>query len=208
LELFHPEVKANYLESIERFKKAGYEIVEIDLPNISYSLPVYYVIMPAEVSSNMARYDAVKFGSKVDGNNLLEDYRKTRGSLLGKEVKRRILLGTYVLSAGYYDSYYGTALKVRELIKKDFEKAFLEVDAVLTPTAPTPAFKIGEKTANPLEMYLADIFTVTANIIGCPAISIPSGFSTGGLPLGIQLVAPYLADLSLFEIGKDFEKAL
>lgn len=208
MEGIDPEVKANYLESISRFKKAGYEIVEVDLPNISYSLPVYYVIMPAEVSSNMARYDAVKFGSKIEGNNLLEDYMKTRGQLLGKEVKRRILLGTYVLSAGYYDSYYGTALKVRELIKKDFERAFEKVDAVLTPTAPTPAFKIGEKTANPLEMYLADIFTVTANIIGCPAISIPSGFSKAGLPLGIQLVAPYLADPSLFSIGKDFEKAL
>lgn len=202
------DVKENFKKSVEVFKKAGYEIVDVALPNISYSLPVYYVLMPAEVSSNMARYDAVKFGSKVEGKNLLEDYMKTRGSLFGKEVKRRILLGTYVLSAGYYDSYYGTALKVRELIKKDFDIAFETVDAVLTPTAPTPAFKIGEKTSNPLEMYLADIFTVTANIIGCPGISIPSGFSKEGLPLGIQLVVPYLADSTLFEIGKDFEKAL
>ncbi len=203
------EVKDNFFESVERFKRAGYEIVEVDLPNISYSLPVYYVLMPAEVSSNMARFDGVKFGSKIEGANLLEDYMKTRAELLGKEVKRRILLGTYVLSAGYYDAYYGKANRVRELIKKDFDKAFEVVDAVLTPTAPTPAFKIGEKTNNPIEMYLADIFTVTANLIGCPGISIPSGFTKDEkpLPLGIQLVGAYLQDGSLFEIGKDFERA-
>lgn len=201
------EVKENFFASVERFKRAGYEIVEVDLPNISYSLPVYYVLMPAEVSSNMARFDGVKFGSKVEGKDLLEDYMKTRGELLGKEVRRRILLGTYVLSAGYYDAYYGKANRVKELIKRDFDKAFETVDAVLTPTAPTPAFKIGEKTSNPIEMYLADIFTVTANLIGCPGISIPSGFtkSEKPLPLGIQLVGPYLQDESLFDIGKDFE---
>jgi aspartyl-tRNA(Asn)/glutamyl-tRNA(Gln) amidotransferase subunit A len=201
------EVKENFFASVERFKRAGYEIIEVDLPNISYSLPVYYVLMPAEVSSNMARFDGVKFGSKLEGKDLLEDYMKTRGELLGKEVRRRILLGTYVLSAGYYDAYYGKANRVKELIKRDFDKAFEIVDAVLTPTAPTPAFKIGEKTSNPIEMYLADIFTVTANLIGCPGISIPSGFtkSEKQLPLGVQLVGPYLQDESLFEIGKAFE---
>jgi aspartyl-tRNA(Asn)/glutamyl-tRNA(Gln) amidotransferase subunit A len=199
------EVKINFKESVERFKKAGYEVINVSLPNIAYSLPVYYVIMPAEVSSNMARYDGVKFGNKSEGSDLLEDYMKTRGTLLGREVKRRILLGTYVLSAGYYDSYYGNALKVKEIIKQDFQKVFERVDAVLTPTSPTPAFKIGEKTSNPLEMYLADIFTVTANIIECPSISVPSGFTKNGLPLGIQLIAPYLKDKNIFQIAKDFE---
>jgi len=202
------EVRKNFEDSLEVFQKSGYEIIDIDLPSLSNVLSTYYIINFAEISSNMARYDGVKFGEKIEGKNLLEDYMKTRGQLLGKEVKRRILLGAYVLSAGYYDSYYGSALKVREIIKKDFERAFEKVDVVLTPTAPTPAFKIGEKSANPLEMYLADIFTVTANIVGCPAISIPSGKTKAGLPLSIQLMAPYLHDHSLFEIGKDFDKAL
>ena len=202
------EVLKNFNESIEKFKSLGYEIVDIELPRISYSLPVYYILMPAEVSSNMARFDGVKFGSLKEGNTLTEDYMKTRGGLLGKEVRRRILLGTYVLSAGYYDAYYGKATKVRSLIKKDFDKAFEKVDVVLIPTAPTSAFKIGEKTADPIEMYLADIFTVTANLIGSPAISIPSGFteSERPLPLAIQLIAPYMQDEILFEIGKEFEK--
>ncbi|MEI8337740.1 MAG: Asp-tRNA(Asn)/Glu-tRNA(Gln) amidotransferase subunit GatA [bacterium] len=203
------DVLKNFNESIEKFKSLGYEIVDIELPRISYSLPVYYILMPAEVSSNMARFDGVKFGSLKEGNTLTEDYMKTRGQLLGKEVRRRILLGTYVLSAGYYDAYYGKAQKVRSLIKKDFDKAFEKVDVVLMPTTPTPAFKIGEKTADPIEMYLADIFTVTANLIGSPAISIPSGLTKDSLPLplAIQLIAPYMQDEILFEIGKDFEKA-
>ncbi len=202
------EVLKNFNESIEKFKSAGYEILDIELPRISYSLSVYYILMPAEVSSNMARFDGVKFGTLAEGETLTEDYMKTRGTLLGKEVRRRILLGTYVLSAGYYDAYYGKATKVRSLIKKDFDEAFKKVDAVLMPVSPTPAFKIGEKTSDPIEMYLADIFTVTANLIGTPAISIPSGFTTGELPLplAIQLIAPYMQDEILFEIGKDFEK--
>ena len=202
------EVLKNFNESIEKFKSLGYEIVDIELPRISYSLPVYYILMPAEVSSNMARFDGVKFGSLKEGNTLTEDYMKTRGELLGKEVRRRILLGTYVLSAGYYDAYYGKAIKVKSLIKKDFDTAFEKVDVVLMPTAPTPAFKIGEKMADPIEMYLADIFTVTANLIGSPAISIPSGFTGDekSLPLAIQLIAPYMQDEILFEIGKEFEK--
>ena len=201
-----PEVKQNFNETVEKFKKAGYEIVSIELPHIAYSLPVYYIICPAEVSSNMARFDGMRYGSKINGTNLLGDYMNTRGQLLGAEVKRRIMIGTYVLSSGYYDSYYGKAGMVRELIKKDFEKAFEKVDAVLTPTTPSPAFKIGEKSNNPLEMYLADIFTVTANLAGIPAISIPSGLTKAGLPLGIQLMGPYGEDGVLFEIGKDFEK--
>jgi aspartyl-tRNA(Asn)/glutamyl-tRNA(Gln) amidotransferase subunit A len=205
IEGLDPEVKKNFNESVEKFKSLGYEIVEIELPHISYSLPVYYIICPAEVSSNMARFDGMRFGAKVDGDNLLGDYMQTRGQLLGAEVKRRIMIGTYVLSSGYYDSYYGKAGMVRELIKNDFREAFKKVDAVLTPTTPSPAFKIGEKSDNPLEMYLADIFTVTANLAEIPAISIPSGKTESGLPLGIQLMGPYLEDNLLFNIGKSFD---
>ena len=163
--------------------------------------------MPAEVSSNLARFDGVKYGLHVDGKNIIDDYFKTRHEGFGKEVRRRILLGTYVLSSGYYDSYYNKANIVRDLIKKDYENAFIKVDAILTPTTPSPAFKFGSKTANPLEMYLEDIFTVPVNIAGVPAISIPSGFKEidgKNLPLGIQFVAPYRREDVLFRIGKDF----
>ncbi len=204
------EVLKSFNSGVSKFQNLGYEIVDIKLKNLSYSLAAYYIINFAEISSNMARFDGVRYGSLVEGDNLLQDYMKTRGQLLGKEVRRRILLGTYVLSAGYYDAYYGKANIVRALIKQDFDKAFEIVDAVLMPTAPTPAFKIGEKTSDPLEMYLADIFTVPANLIYSPAISIPSGFTEPNssadkpLPLAIQLIAPYMQDEILFEIGKDF----
>ena len=169
------DVLENFNQTIEKLKQSGYEIVDIELPNNHYSLAVYYILMPAEVSSNMARFDGVKYGAHKDGKNLLEDYMLTRGEGLGKEVRRRIILGTYVLSAGYYDAYYHKANKVRALIADDFRKAFEKVDAIITPTSPTPAFKIGEKSANPMSMYLADIFTVTANLVGTPALSVPSG---------------------------------
>ena len=162
--------------------------------------------MPEEVSSNMARYDGIKYGLSVEGENLLEVYKKSRGKGFGKEVRRRIILGTYVLSTGYYDAYYGKALQVRRIIKDEFAQAFKKVDAILTPTTPSPAFKIGEKS-DPLEMYLADIFTVTANIVGCPAISLPSGFAEidgKKLPLGIQLTVPHMDEDILFNIGKKF----
>lgn len=200
------EVKENFDESIEKLKKLGYEIVDVKLENIDKSLAVYYIVMPAEVSSNMARFDGQRYGLSKDGSNLLEVYKNTRGEGLGKEVRRRIILGTYVLSTGYYDAYYGKALEVRKVIKNEFNKAFEEVDAILTPTVPSPAFKIGEKS-DPLEMYLADVFTVTANIVGIPAISIPSGsVSIDGknLPLGIQLMAPQMSENILFDIGKSF----
>lgn len=203
-----PEIKKNFAESVERFKKLGFEIVEIDLKNISHALEVYYIICPAEVSSNMSRFDGVRFGKKIEGDNLLEDYLKTRGELLGSEVKRRIMIGTYVLSSGYYDAYYSKAVKAKELIKNDFKKVFEDVDIVLTPTTPSPAFKIGEKSNNPLEMYLADVFTVTANIAGIPAISIPSGKSESGLPLGVQLMGAYKNDKAVFSIAKEFEDSL
>lgn len=203
-------VLKNFEESIEKMKKAGHEIKEISLPSLAHGLSVYYILMPAEVSSNLARFDGVRYGYHADGANLLEDYMKSRGEGFGREVRRRILLGTYVLSSGYYDAYYGRANVVREMLKKDFEKAFEGVDIIATPTTPTPAFKIGEKSSDPLQMYLADIFTVPVNIAGVPAISIPSGFVEENgtkLPLGVQFIAPHFAEEALFAIGQDFEKA-
>ncbi len=195
-------------ESIEKLKSEGYEIKEIDLPNLKYSLAVYYILMPAEVSSNMARYDGIKYGPKIDGKDLIEGYFKTRGQLIGKEVKRRIMLGTYVLSAGYADQYYKKAWQVRNLISQDFTKAFESVDVIAMPTSPTPAFKIGEKSTDPLEMYLADIFTISANLAGIPAISIPDGTvlkNDAELPVGIQFLANHKREDKLFELGKKFE---
>jgi len=201
------DVLKNFAESLEKLKKLGYKIVDIDLPNIGYSLAVYYILMPAEVSSNLARFDGLRYGAHKDGKNLLEDYLVTRAQGFGKEVRRRIILGTYVLSTGYYDAYYGKAQATRELIMRDFDKAFETVDLVLTPTSPIPAFKIGEKANDPISMYLADIFTVTANIVGVPAISLPSGFASvdgKDLPLGIQAMAPHDREDILFTLGKDF----
>ena len=205
-----PRVIKNFEESLELMKKAGYEVREISLPSLAHGLAIYYILMPAEVSSNLARFDGVRYGQHVDGTNLLEDYMQSRGEGFGREVRRRILLGTYVLSSGYYDSYYNRACAVREILKKDLEKAFEEVDIIATPTTPTPAFKIGEKSTDPLEMYLADIFTVPVNIAGVPAISIPCGFVEEGgskLPLGLQFVAPHFVEDALFTAGKDFENS-
>lgn len=196
------EVKNNFREAEGRFKSLGYEIVDIDLPNLGLSLAVYYIIQPAEASSNLARFDGVKYGLHLDGENSIEDYFKTRGVGFGAETKRRIMLGTYVLSSGYYDSYYGMALKAKEVITAELRDAFRNVDLILTPTTPAPAFKFGSKSS-PLEMYLEDIFTVHANISGCPAISLPSGFS-GKLPLGIELTADLGREDNLFAAGKDF----
>ncbi len=201
------EVLANFEAAVARYQKLGYEIVEIELPNIEYSLAVYYVIMPAEASSNLSRFDGMKYGALKEGNDLLADYLRTRTEGFGKEVRRRIMMGNYILSSGYYDAYYAKANLVRDLIRTDFDEAFKKVDFILTPTSPVPAFKIGEKSADPLQMYLADIFTVTANLVGGPAISIPSGFvekERKQLPLGIQLMAPHKADASLFHCAKDF----
>jgi len=169
------DVMVSFEKTISDLKDKGYEIKDIELPHIDYSLAVYYVIMPAEVSSNLSRFDGVKYGLYKEGATGIEDYFETRGEGFGKEVRRRIMLGAYVLSSGYYDAYYNKANAVRELLKDDFKKAFESVDAIITPTAPTVAFKIGEKVSNPLSMYLEDIFTVPANIVGIPAISIPAG---------------------------------
>jgi len=202
------DVLDNFNETLEKLKSKGIQIIDTPMPNLEYALAVYYVLMPAEVSSDMAKFDGVKFGSLVKGKNLLEDYMLTRGQLFGKEVRRRIILGTYVLSAGYYDAYYHKANQVRALIAQDFKNAFEKVDVVLTPTSPTPAFKIGEKAADPISMYLADIFTVTANLVGIPALSVPSGFSEQEgkkLPLGIQISAPHFREDLLFDFGKIVE---
>lgn len=203
----HPDVMKNFEETLEKFKKLGYEIVDVKLPNISYSLAVYYVVMPAEVSSNLARFDGMRFGLHVDGADGIQDYFLTRGAGFGKEVRRRILLGTYVLSSGYYDAYYNRALAVRRIITEDFVKAFEKVDILITPTTPAPAFKIGEKISDPVTMYLEDIFTVPANLTDMPALSLPSGWSESQgvrLPLGIQMTASHGAEDVLFKVGKEF----
>lgn len=202
------DVLQEFQANLTKFKKAGYEIVEIDLPNLDYSLAVYYILMPAEVSSNMARYDGIKFGSRLEGEDLISGYFSTRGHFLGSEVKRRIMLGTYVLSAGYADQYYKKAWQIRNLIKNDFEKVFEKVDLIAMPTTPSPAFKIGEKSKDPLKMYLEDIFTISANLAGLPAISIPAGSvirEEKTLPIGLQLIAPAQEEQKLFKIGKEFE---
>ncbi len=201
------EVLNVFEKALETFKAKGYEVKEIKLPNISYSLAVYYVVMPAEVSSNMARFDGVKYGLHVDGKDVIDDYFETRRAGFGKEVRRRILLGTYVLSSGYYDAYYNRANAVRRMITEDFTEAFKEVDVIATPTAPSPAFKIGEKNNDPVSMYLEDIFTVTANLTGMPAISIPMGTANKDskeLPIGLQLSASHECEQTLFDVGKDF----
>lgn len=201
------EVSQNIEASIEKLKSLGFDVVDIELPNLKFALSAYYVIMPAEVSSNLARFDGVRYGMHQDGKDLLEDYTKTRKAGFGREVRRRIMLGAYVLSAGYYDAFYGKAINAKNLIRKDYAKAFQSVDLILTPTTPTPAFNIGEKTNDPLAMYLADVFTVPANIAGNPALSLPSGFAKGDsvpLPLGIQLVAPEYHEAVLFSVGKKF----
>ena len=196
-------VKKNIEDAIEKFKTLGYTVKDIDLPHIKYSLAAYYIIMPAEVSSNMARFDGVKYGKHRDGENSIDDYFKTRGEGFGEEVRRRIILGTYVLSSGYDDEYYGQAVAMKNVITDEFRNVFKDIDLILTPTTPTPAFKIGEKTKDPLSMYLADIFTVPANIAGLPSISIPSGFD-GKLPLGVELTADLGREDNLFIAGKEF----
>ena len=194
----------NFNESIKKLENLGFLVKEVELPMIKYSLPVYYVIMPAEASTNLARYDGVRYGKRESGKDLLEEYMNTR-SRFGTEVRRRILLGTYVLSAGYYDAYYERAISLQEEIKKDFARAFVEVDAIITPTSPTPAFKIGEKASDPLQMYLADVFTSPANLAGLPAISVPSGKDGCNLPIGFQLIAPPWREDRLFALGRQIE---
>lgn len=205
-----PAVMENFKQSMEKFKKAGYEIVDIELPFSKYSLEAYYIIMPAEVSTNLARFDGIRYGFSVQNdkeiNNLKDIYMKSRGRGFGKEARRRILLGTYVLSHGYYDAYYNKAVKVREKVKREIIEAFKKVDLIATPTAPMPAFKIGEKLDDPVAMYLCDIFSAPANLAGVPSIALPSGMTKENLPLSIQFMAPHFGEEALFKAGKEFEK--
>ncbi|MFA5084165.1 MAG: amidase family protein, partial [Candidatus Paceibacterota bacterium] len=194
---------------IKNLENQGLKFKKISLPHTKYALSCYYIIMPAEASTNLARYDGIRYSrikEAVDAKNLKDIYFSQRSGGFGKEVKRRIILGTFVLSSGYYDSYYLKAQKVRTLIKEDFDKAFKEVDVILTPVSPTPAFKIGEKSDNPLEMYLSDIFTIPVNLAGLPAISIPVK-ENKGLPVGFQLIGKHFRETDILEIGKAYEKA-
>jgi aspartyl-tRNA(Asn)/glutamyl-tRNA(Gln) amidotransferase subunit A len=202
-----PEIEKLWQQGAEWLKKAGAEIKEVSLPHTKYALPTYYIIAPAEASSNLARYDGVRFGLRVPGDSLDDMYEKTRAEGFGKEVRRRIMIGTYVLSAGYYDAYYLKAQRLRSLIARDFDIAFKDVDVILTPSTPSAAFAEGENTDDPIQMYLNDVFTVTANLAGLPGISIPSGLDSQGLPLGLQLIGRAFDEETLFRVGGVLESS-
>ncbi len=203
-----PEVKAAVEGAIATCRELGAEIVEVSLPHTEYAVACYYLIATAEASSNLARYDGVRFGLREDqGQGLIDMYMRSRAAGFGAEVKRRIMLGTYALSSGYYDAYYLKAQKVRTLIRQDFLEAFEKVDVLLTPVAPTPAFRLGEKTADPLQMYLSDIFTIPVNLAGTCALSVPCGFSAAGLPIGLQLIGRPFGEETILGAGHAFEQA-
>jgi aspartyl-tRNA(Asn)/glutamyl-tRNA(Gln) amidotransferase subunit A len=202
-----PEVEAAVRQAIRVVEEAGAKCVEISLPHTKFCLAVYYIIAPAEASSNLARYDGVKYGFRSEDNcDLLEMYKNTRSSGFGAEVKRRIMIGTYALSSGYYDAYYKKASQVRALIKRDFDHAFAECDAILTPTTPTPAFRIGEKMNDPMQMYLSDLFTISTNLAGIPGISVPCGFTRAGLPVGVLFLAGHFQEGRLIQFASAYEK--
>ena len=196
----------NFKATLETLKAKGFEIKEVDLPHFSYALAVYYIIMPAEVSSNLARLDGIRYGTRIGEGKIADIYGETRGALFGKEVRRRILLGTYVLSHGYYDAYYNKAVALRSLIREELETALVDCDALLTPTTPTVPFKLGEKANDPLAMYAADLFTVPANIAQCPALAVPTGVDANGLPFSVQLLGKQFSEQVLFDIGSRIEK--
>ena len=201
------EIDSLWEQGISWVKDAGAEVVEVSLPHTHYALPTYYIIAPAECSSNLARYDGVRFGLRAEGKDLNEIYENTRAEGFGDEVKRRILIGTYVLSAGYYDAYYRKAQRVRALIARDFEQSFEKVDALLTPTAPSSAFAIGENMDDPVTMYLNDVFTVPASLAGLPGMSVPAGLDTKGLPLGLQVIGRLFDEETVFAVSSTLEKA-
>jgi len=203
----NPEVKKAIEEAIDKLKILGAVCKEVSLPHTEYAVPVYYIIATAEASSNLARFDGVQYGFRKSDQDMIEMYKKTRGEAFGEEAKRRVILGTFVLSHGYYDAYYLKALKVRTLIKQDFDRVFKDCDCILTPTTPTPAFKIGEKTDDPLKMYLSDIYTISANLAGIPGISVPCGFTKEGLPVGLQLLARHFAEETLFKVAYSYEQS-
>jgi len=201
------DVREKVLVGIALLERLGCRRIPLQMPHTDYAIATYYIVATAEASSNLARYDGVRYGLRIPGATLGEMYRKTRERGFGPEVKRRIMLGTYVLSAGYYDAYYLRAQKVRSLIARDFADAFQKVDVIITPTAPTPAFRLGEKTADPLQMYLADIYTVTGSLAGVPGISIPCGKTNAGLPVGMQILAPHFGETRVLQVARAFEKA-
>lgn len=202
-----PEVLAQLDAAFEALRSAGATIVDIELPSLSYGLTAYYLVAPAEASSNLARYDGVRYGMRVEAADLNAMYAATRSAGFGAEVKRRIMLGTYALSAGYFDAYYGKALKVRRLLADDFARAYSSCDVILTPTSPTVAFKLGEKTNDPLTMYLCDVFTIPTNLVGHAAMSVPFGTGADGLPVGVQVLAPALGEEPMFKVAAELERA-
>jgi aspartyl-tRNA(Asn)/glutamyl-tRNA(Gln) amidotransferase subunit A len=203
-----PEVNAAVQAAVQQLQKLGAEVTEISLPHTDYAVATYYIIATAEASANLARFDGIRYGSRIEGKDPIELYSKTRGAGFGPEVKRRIILGTYVLSSGYYDAYYLRAQKVRTLIRQDFLKAFEKVDAIVTPTAPTAAFKIGEKSDDPLQMYLSDIFTISCNLAGICGLSIPCGFTKSPkLPIGLQLLGKPFGEETILKIAHAYEQS-
>ena len=207
IEGMQPEVEAAVRAAVDQLADLGAEVVEVSLPHTEHALPVYYLIAPAEASANLARYDGVRYGLRVGGGGLIETYKVTRGQGFGSEVKRRIMLGTYALSAGYYDAYYLKAQKVRTLIKGDFDAAFEQVDVIVAPTSPTTAFRIGEKADDPLQMYLSDVFTLSMNLAGICGLSLPCGFDAGGLPIGLQVMGPAFGEEQVLRLAYAYEQA-
>jgi aspartyl-tRNA(Asn)/glutamyl-tRNA(Gln) amidotransferase subunit A len=202
-----PEVEASVREALKAYERLGATLVDVSLPHTKYALATYYLLAPAEASSNLARYDGVRYGRRArDAKGLRDMYGLTRDQGFGPEVKRRIMLGTYALSAGYYDAYYLKAQKVRTLIREDFTKAFTQVDALVTPTSPVPAFKLGEKVDDPLSMYLMDVCTLPCNLAGLPGLSLPCGFTKAGLPIGLQLMGRPFDEAKLLRIARAFER--
>ena len=202
-----PEVEQAVRAAIQQLQSMGAKLVDISLPYTDASLPVYYIIAPAEASANLARYDGIRYGARVDKGEMWPTYKATRGAGFGAEVKRRIMLGTYALSAGYYDAYYGKAQAVRTLIKQDFDKAFESVDVILAPTSPTTAFKLGQNTDNPLQMYLADVFTIPASLAGICGLNVPCGFDNQGLPIGLQILGKSFDEAMILRVGGAYESA-
>ncbi len=207
IEGMDPEVEKAVKDAVKKMESMGAIPVEVSLPHTGYAVATYYILATSEASSNLARYDGVKYGFRAGGKDLLDTYLQTRAQGFGPEVKRRIMLGTYALSAGYYEAYYGRAQQVRTLIKRDFEEAFKAADVIATPTSPTAAFKIGEKSADPLQMYLSDIFTISINLAGLPGISIPCGFTGGGLPIGLQLIGRHFDEETVIRAAHAYEQS-
>ncbi|MEO1407593.1 MAG: amidase family protein, partial [Pseudomonadota bacterium] len=201
------EIEALWQQGIEWLKAEGAEIVDVSLPHTKYALPAYYIVAPAEASSNLARYDGMRYGARVSGDDLTDTYQSTRADGFGAEVQRRLMIGTYVLSSGYYDAYYLRAQKVRTKILQDFQTVFSDVDALLTPATPSAAFAYGERSDDPVAMYLNDVFTVTANLAGLPGISVPAALDGQGLPLGLQVIGKALDEAACFRVGAAIERA-